>query len=96
MNKTKRITNITFETERTYTFAVREAIAGSAWCAACGAEAGAVSVEEAARVSGLSELAIYRRLVTGTLHFTETAAGRVVICLNSLLKSSDKPRGETS
>ncbi len=86
MNKTKRITNITFETERTYTFAVSEAVSGSAWCASCGAEAQLATVEEAAQRAGLTELAMYRRLESGALHFTETADGRVLVCLNSLLE----------
>ena len=84
MNMTKRITNITFETEQTYTFAVREAITGSAWCAACGAESQLATIEETARRAGLTELATYRRLESGALHFMETADGRVLVCLNSL------------
>lgn len=55
-----------------------------------------LTMDESARAVGVSERAICRRIEAGSLHFTETADGRVLICLNSLLKWFDKQKGETS
>lgn len=44
------------------------------------------SVAYAAREAGLSELAIYQLLDARALHFREAADGRVLVCLNSLIK----------
>jgi len=83
--KKKRITKFTVETERTLIFRSRgDKCTG--WCARCGAEAEMLTVDEAARAAGLSELAIGRRIEARSLHCTETADGRVLICLNSLLE----------
>jgi hypothetical protein len=45
------------------------------------------TVAEAAREADLSELAIYQLLDAHALHFKEEEDGRVLVCLNSLLKS---------
>jgi hypothetical protein len=44
------------------------------------------TVSETARETGLSELLIYQLLDFGALHFREDADGRLLVCLNSLLK----------
>ena len=44
------------------------------------------SVADAARDTGLNELAIYQLLNDGELHFSEHAEGPVLICLKSLMK----------
>jgi hypothetical protein len=85
MKKSRRTTNFTIETERTFIF---RNFGGpqAGWCVGCGADVQMATVAEAAREAGLSELAIYRLLDGGVLHFTEDADGGVVVCLNSLLK----------
>ncbi len=85
MKKSRRTTNFTIETERTLIF---RNFGGqqAGWCVGCGADVQMATVAEAAREAGLSELAIYRLLDDGVLHFTEDADGRVLVCLNSLLK----------
>jgi hypothetical protein len=85
MKKRKRITKFTVETERTFIF---RNFGGQQprWCEGCGAEAQLATVAEAAREAGLSELAIYQLLDARALHFREDAEGRVLVCLNSLLK----------
>jgi hypothetical protein len=86
MKKPKRITKFTIETERTFIFrCFGDQMTG--WCLTCRAEAQIATVQGAAREAGLNELAIYRLLDEGVLHFTEDSDGRVLICLNSLLKS---------
>lgn len=83
--KTRRITRFTIETERTFIF---RNFGGqqSGWCVGCGAETQLATVAEAAREAGLSELAIYQLLDTRSIHFREDAEGRVLVCVNSLLK----------
>ncbi len=85
MKKPRRNTKFTIETERTFIF---RNFGGRqpGWCVACGAEAQMATVADAAREAGLSELAIYQLLDDGALHFREDAEGRVLVCLNSLLK----------
>jgi len=43
-----------------------------------------VSIEGAARVSGLNEMTIYKLVEKGALHCTQDDEGRVLVCLNSL------------
>jgi hypothetical protein len=85
MKKPRRTTKFTIETERTFIF---RNFGGQqpGWCVGCGAEVLMTTVAEAARETGLSELTIYQLLDARTLHFREDGEGRVLVCLNSLLK----------
>jgi hypothetical protein len=87
MKKPKRITKLTVETERTFVFRSRGGAPLAAWCAECGAEVEVATVDDAARAAGVSEMAIYRLVEAGALHFNEDACGRVLVCLNSVPKS---------
>ena len=85
MKKLKRIVKFTVETERTLIFRSR----GNrrvAWCERCGAEVEMATVDEAARAAGVSELTICRGLEADSFHFIEDAAGRLFVCLNTLLR----------
>jgi len=80
MKRRKRTTTVTFETERVL-------IVGGAMgarCDACGGRAALVVLNEAARLAGVSERALYRGVESEALHFSETADGQLLICLNSL------------
>ena len=83
MDKPKRVRRVTVKTERTFIFRSRGS-ARPGWCAGCGAEVGMVSVEGAARESGLSELEVYKLVEARAVHFSEDTEGRVLICLDSL------------
>jgi len=83
MKKAKRITRITFETERV--LVIRGKRCRDVWCEACGAQVQMVTLGEASSIAGLSELAICRQIDARFLHSTETPDGLIVICLNSLL-----------
>ena len=85
MKKPLRTTKVTIETERVFTFRNFER-QQSGWCLGCGAKTQMATVADAARQADLNELAIYQLLEAGALHFTEDADGRVLICLNSLMK----------
>ena len=83
MDKPKRVRRVTVTTERTFVFRNHD-IVTTAWCVDCGAEAGMMSVEGAARSCAMSEMAIYKLVEERALHFIEDETGRVLVCLNSL------------
>ena len=83
MDKPKRLRRVTVKTERTFVFRSHSS-AQVRWCRECGAQVGMMSVEGAARETGVSELAIYKLVENRALHFSEDAEGRVLVCLNSL------------
>ena len=83
MDKPKRVRRVTVKTERTFVFRNRTSVRVE-WCAACGAEVGMMSMEGAARERGISEMEIYKLVEERALHFSEDAAGRVLVCLDSL------------
>jgi len=59
------------------------------WCGRCAAWVEMVTGEEAAHLIGVGVRAIFRWIEQARLHFTETPAGSVMICLPSLL--ADRP-----
>ena len=83
MDKPKRVRRVTIKTERTFVFRTHGSVRIE-WCAECGAEVGMASIEGAAQKSGMSEMEIYKLISERTLHFSEDAEGRVLVCLNSL------------
>ena len=83
MDKPKRLRRVTVKTERTFVFRSHGSVQAE-WCEECGAEVGMMSVDGAARATGMSELAIYKLVEGRALHFNEDGAGRVLVCLHSL------------
>ena len=51
-----------------------------AWCQGCVQEVEMISPEDAARVSGATALAVYRRAEAGEIHFLQTEEGPLLIC----------------
>ncbi len=60
------------------------------WCIECASPVQSVTPEEAAMLAGVSTRTVYRWMEAGQLHFFETAEQSPLICLNSLLRSTDK------
>jgi hypothetical protein len=83
MDKPKRLRRVTVKTERTFVFRNHDSVR-LGWCVECGAEVGMMSVDGAARESGMNEMAIYKFVDERLLHSIEDADGRVLVCLNSL------------
>jgi hypothetical protein len=83
MTKSKLSTRLIVETERTIIFRSSSS-PQSVWCPRCGVEVEMVSVTEAARKTGLSELAVYQLVEVCAIHFAEDEDGRVLICRSSL------------
>ena len=78
--KRKRRLEIVVETERRFT--LRQS--GPAPAVQCGQCSGPlVSAERAVAITGLSSRTIHRMVETGEVHFAETPAGVLLICLNS-------------
>ncbi len=85
--KARRITEITVQTEESFILH-RSSGSPPASCAQCGAVAPLVTPEEAAVLLDVAVRTIYREVEAGQLHFEETPAGSVLVCLNSLRKTA--------
>ena len=55
-----------------------------AWCAQCAAEVRLCTPEEASALTGVSARVVYRWAEAGKVHYTETAEGLLLVCLNSV------------
>jgi len=54
------------------------------WCEQCADVAPMVTPEHAAQLCNTTPRAIYRRIETGELHFTEIAGGDLLVCVTKL------------
>ena len=57
-------------------------------CAQCGGQGRMLTIDDAATVAGLKPRAVYRRIEAAEIHFTETPDGQLLVCLDSLLRST--------
>ena len=80
MKKQTRITRVYRETERILT------VSGNllAPCGECGRDVRLATLNEAARIAGVSDRTLYRDVESHRLHFIETSEGQLLICLVSL------------
>lgn len=81
----KRKTEIFIETRRQFVISQPEAVE-QIFCPQCGETM--VAAEQAAVFFGTSRRNIYQCIETGAVHFAETDAGAVMICLSSLAAMS--------
>ena len=77
----KRRREITFETEK---IVIRGDLLEFNRCEACAASGPAVTVEQAAMLTGEEAGHLYRRAECGQVHSTRTPRGVLMICLKSL------------
>ncbi|HJQ23114.1 MAG TPA: hypothetical protein VKA60_04305 [Blastocatellia bacterium] len=89
--KTTKRTTVTVETERRLVITSRHMPAAP--CTACGGPSRLVTVEQAAALTRISVRAAYRMVEAHEVHFVETAAGALLICLNSLSDSISNQKG---
>jgi hypothetical protein len=83
--------SITVETERLLVIShSRHAV--ESWCRQCDAKVSMIGVEEAAAVADVSERTIFHLIETGELHFMETAEGKALFCIDSLLRQRNSER----
>ena len=78
----KRRTEIIIETDRL--LVVRKVRRAVAWCAPCSGFVSMVTTDEAAALARVTSRTIFRWVESGQVHYTETAAGLLLICPNSL------------
>ncbi len=83
----KQRIEITVETEQLLVLRRRRA---TALCAQCASPVELLTAEEAATAAGVSLSSIQRSAEEQRLHFSETAEGRLLVCLNSLLDLTTK------
>ena len=83
----KRRTEITIDTHRVFAVRRRTGVP-AAWCRRCDDLVLMITPDEAAKLSGLSSRAVYRLVEAESIHFTETHDGSLLICLNSLYRST--------
>ncbi|MEW6211903.1 MAG: hypothetical protein AB1631_26340 [Acidobacteriota bacterium] len=78
----KKRTEMTIETERL--LVVRNRPRAVMWCQQCRNEVTMLTVDQAALMTGVRSLMIYRLVETGDLHFVENSEGILLVCLRSL------------
>jgi len=81
MKKTRRA-KITIERERVLVISNPRLLKKR--CEFCGAEVNMFDIRQAALLTAVSQLEIFGRVRDGSLHFTETADGTLLICFESL------------
>jgi excisionase family DNA binding protein len=79
----KRRTEIIIETERLLVISQRKQTSLNASCALCCGTL--VTVDEAAALAHTSSRTVYEWVEEGTLHWSETPDGRLLICQDSLM-----------
>ena len=84
----KRRTQITIERERLLLISRRK-LSATGWCDPCGAQVDLLTPETAAAITGVGTRAIYRRVESGELHFTEIRDGLLLVCERSLIARPD-------
>ena len=77
-------TEIMIEIEEMIHVAGRRNRSTRAWCVACGSEAQMITPQQAAAMAQVTVRAVNRRVEDGSVHFLETADGRLLVCVNSL------------
>jgi hypothetical protein len=85
-----RQTKITIETDSLLILRGRNS--NRAWCAQCSAEAEMIALENVGVLSNLDCAAVEEWLNSGELHRSKSANGSALICLNSLIQLTQKPK----
>lgn len=81
MRRTRKL-KITVEKERFLILRREQEV--QRWCGECGAMVRMIRPAEAAAVAAVSDRTIFRQIESRRLHFSETEAGSVLICVNSI------------
>ncbi len=81
----KKRTEVTIHTKRRLVIRADQPPVRS-WCQGCGDLVPTLTAEAAAAVVGVTRRSIYALVEANRLHFTETPAGVLLICMNSLPK----------
>jgi len=79
----KRRIELSVETEK---ITLRGPAPAISWCGECEKPSMRITSEQAALLAGVGEMMIFRMIEAQRLHHTETADGRLRICMTSLVK----------
>jgi hypothetical protein len=85
----KKRTEIVVELDEVFVIRRRQTIS-FAWCRECAAQVQMLTPDQAATLAGFSSRFIYRCIEAGSLHFSETSHGHLLICQGSLSKLREK------
>ena len=89
----KSKTRITIETDRVFVISKRKT-PPQGWCLDCPQPTRMVTPDEVVKGTGLTSRAVFQAIEAGTVHFSESADGLALICLNSLLSLRKTPATE--
>ena len=78
----KNTTRITIETERV--LVINRTRNPASWCPSCGARVQRLTVDEAAAITRVDSLTVYRWVEAGAIHHAETEGGVPLLCAVSL------------
>jgi len=78
----KRELEIKMVSNRRYVIRRSDSASASTTCPVCGEPM--ISVEQAARLTGVNQRRLFQIIETGTVHFAETEAGVAMICIASM------------
>jgi len=81
IKRRKHTTRVIVETERTLVVGGGSPVLA---CDLCGGQAAMVTLNEAARISGMGELTLCRLVESRAVHSVESAEGLLFICMESL------------
>jgi hypothetical protein len=85
MRRTRKL-KITVEKERFLVLRHEQEV--EQWCTDCRAMVRMIRPAAAAAVAAVSDRTIFRQIESRRLHFSETQAGAVLICLNSIMEQN--------
>jgi hypothetical protein len=92
--KVQKDNNVTTE-KRRVVIINRSYLSPHKTCDCCPEPSGMITPDETAALCNVSTRTVYRWIETGTVHFSETADGMLLICLSSLAAiSMNEPQGE--
>lgn len=77
-------TEIKYESHELIVIRIHRSQTATVFCALCAENVLHLSVARAAAALGVSETAIFRLVENGAVHSSETAAGALLVCGNSL------------
>jgi len=84
MSEKRRRTVTTIETHEFWIVKTPAPERPKIFCAACPAKTGMLNPQEAAEQVGVSQRTVFRWIDEGVIHFTESAEGKLFVCLAPL------------
>jgi hypothetical protein len=87
----KRTARVTIETERLLVIS-RSKQSIEDWCDVCATNSRFVPIDTAAAVAAVSQRMIFRWAEADEIHLIETADGKAMFCLNSIVRRGESRR----